>query len=109
MPGFNNNRESKDGSRNNGDLFGAELGDVGGLGFGTAGKFRKFAGRVPKRECDDANDPIDYKNLPLLFKYLSPQGKMQSRKRTKYCSQCQRELSAAIKRARFIGLVPYVI
>ncbi|MBI3819146.1 MAG: 30S ribosomal protein S18 [Planctomycetes bacterium] len=72
-------------------------------------RFRKFIARVPKRECDDINDPIDYKNLPLLFKYLTPQGKLQSRKRTKYCAQCQRELARAVKHARFIGLLPYVI
>lgn len=98
-------------SRNNNDFYGADMGEAAGLelaGFG-GGKFRKFAGRTQKRECDDANDPIEYKNLPLLYKYLTPQGKLQSRKRTKYCAQCQRQLSHAVKHARFIGLLPYVI
>lgn len=105
MAGNNNS------SRGN-DLYGADLGEGTGLdltGVGGGGKFRKFSPRTPKKECDDVNDPIDYKNLPLLHKYLTPQGKLQSRKRTKYCAQCQRKLSNAVKLARFIGLLPYVI
>ncbi len=72
-------------------------------------KFKRFSGGAMQRRCDDAKDPIDYKNLPLLQRYLSPQAKMVSRKRTKYCAQCQRELAQAVKRARFIGLLPYVV
>jgi small subunit ribosomal protein S18 len=82
-----------------------------GIGIPPAGggKFRKFSGGAPRRECDDVNDPIDYKNLGLLLKYLTPQGKLQSRKRTKYCAQCQRQLAAAVKHARFLGLLPFVV
>ena len=71
-------------------------------------KFKRFTPGMMKRKCDDPNDPVDYKNLTLIHRYLTPQGKLQSRKRTKYCAQCQREIVAAIKRARFLGLLPYV-
>ena len=38
-----------------------------------------------------------------------PNGKIQSRKRTGFSGQNQRKLATAIKRARFLGLLPYVI
>ena len=88
-----------------GDNFGLE-GSISGPGIS---KFKRFAGASMNRKCEDPKDPIDYKNLTLLQKYLSPQGKMQSRKRTKYCSQCQRQLARAVKQARFLAILPYVI
>lgn len=88
-----------------GDSFGLE-GSISGPG---VSKFKRFAGAKMNRTCDDPKDPIDYKNLTLLQKYLSPQGKLQSRKRTKYCSQCQRKLARAVKQARFLAILPYVI
>jgi small subunit ribosomal protein S18 len=88
-----------------GDAFGIEA-TFSGPG---VSKFKRFAGARMQRKCEDANDPLDYKNLTLLQKYLSPQGKMQSRKRTKYCAQCQRQLSKAVKQARYLALLPYVI
>lgn len=51
---------------------------------------------------------IDYKNVKLLQKYVSPNGKMFGGKRTGLTLQCQRELTLAIKRARYLGLLPYV-
>lgn len=79
-----------------------------GVGNGDR-KFKRFSGGAMRRQCDDKEDPIDYKNLPLLQRYLTPQGKLQSRKRTKYCAQCQRLLAQAVRRARFVGLLPYVV
>jgi small subunit ribosomal protein S18 len=71
-------------------------------------KFKKFAGPPGRRTCThDAR--IDYKDLPLLHRYLSTQGKIQSRKRTKYCAQCQRILAREIRRARFLALIPYTV
>jgi small subunit ribosomal protein S18 len=58
------------------------------------------------RNCDDP--VIDYKDIAYLSKYLTPQAQIQSRKRTGFCSQCQRELKQAIKRARHLGLLPFV-
>ena len=51
---------------------------------------------------------IDYKDIDTLKKFLTPHGRIQSRKRTGTSSKYQRELATAIKRARFLGLLPYV-
>jgi len=72
-------------------------------------KFKKFTGPSITRTCHKVDEKIDFKDLPLLTRYLSPQGKMQSRKRTKYCAQCQRKFSEAIKRARYLALLPYTV
>ena len=52
---------------------------------------------------------IDYKDLDSLRKFVNPHGRMIARKRTGICTKHQKQLSQAIKRARFIGLLPYVI
>lgn len=49
---------------------------------------------------------IDYKNLALLQKYLSDRGKILSRRITGITGKQQRELTIAIKRARYLGLLP---
>lgn len=51
---------------------------------------------------------IDYKDVELLKKYISPSGKITSKKITGTCSKYQRMLAIAIKRARFMALLPYV-
>ena len=51
---------------------------------------------------------IDYKDVSTLQKMVSQQGKMYGRKRTGTRSHFQRELRKAVKRARFIALLPYV-
>ena len=51
---------------------------------------------------------IDYKDVELLKKYISPSGKIIPRRITGTCSKYQRMLAVAIKRARFMALLPYV-
>jgi len=51
---------------------------------------------------------IDYKNVPLLRRVVSSQGKMFSRKRTGASALQQRKLRNAVMRARFISLLPFV-
>jgi small subunit ribosomal protein S18 len=51
---------------------------------------------------------IDYKDVELLKRFLTPSARMQSRKRTDVTAKNQRKLSMAIKRARFMGLLPYI-
>ncbi|MDG2186883.1 MAG: 30S ribosomal protein S18 [Hyphomicrobiales bacterium] len=53
--------------------------------------------------------PIDYKNVRLLQKYISERGKMIPSRITSVSAKKQRELSIAIKRARFLGLLPYLL
>ena len=49
---------------------------------------------------------IDFKNLTLLQKYYTDRGKILSRRMTGVTGKQQREISAAIKRVRYLGLVP---
>ncbi|MEK7186988.1 MAG: 30S ribosomal protein S18 [Patescibacteria group bacterium] len=53
-------------------------------------------------------DFVDYKDVDTLKKFLTPHARIQSRRRTGVSSKFQRELSTAVKRARFLGLLPYV-
>ncbi len=52
---------------------------------------------------------IDYKDAYFLRKFLNSQGKMYPPKRYGLSAKEQRGLAQAIKRARFMGLIPYVI
>ena len=51
---------------------------------------------------------IDYKDTESLRKTMSGNGKILSRKRTGATAMEQRMLAKAVKRARYIGLLPYV-
>ncbi|MEK7572299.1 MAG: 30S ribosomal protein S18 [Patescibacteria group bacterium] len=51
---------------------------------------------------------IDYKDVEILKKFLNPNGKIISHKRTGVTSKNQRQLALAIKHARFLGLLPFV-
>ena len=51
---------------------------------------------------------IDYKDTAKLQSYISDRGKIQPRRRTGVCAKHQRSLAEAIKRARYIALLPYV-
>ena len=51
---------------------------------------------------------IDYKDIEILKKFLNPNGKIISHKRTGVTSRNQRKLASAIKNARFLGLLPFV-
>lgn len=52
---------------------------------------------------------IDYKDIKLLSRYLSERGKIVPARISSVSLKKQRELATAIKRARFLGLLPYVI
>jgi small subunit ribosomal protein S18 len=53
-------------------------------------------------------DYVDYKDVELLKKFLTPHARIQSHKRSQAPAKVQRTLAMAIKRARFMGLLPYV-
>lgn len=50
---------------------------------------------------------IDYKDIDALKKFLNPHGRILSRKKTGLCAKHQRQLATAVKRARFLALLPY--
>ena len=51
---------------------------------------------------------VDYKDVSSMKKLITSQGKLYSRKRSGLCAPYQRAVSVAVKRARFLGLLPYV-
>lgn len=51
---------------------------------------------------------VDYKDIDLLKQFINPHGRVMSRKRSTLTAKQQRQVEAAIKRARFMGLLPYV-
>lgn len=56
--------------------------------------------------CTEKID-IDYKDAAKLRRYVSDRGRIQPRRRTGVCAKHQRRLALAIKRARFLALLPY--
>ncbi|MBT9260009.1 MAG: 30S ribosomal protein S18 [Clostridiales bacterium] len=59
--------------------------------------------------CVDKIDYIDYKDTSRLRRYISERGKILPRRVTGNCARHQRQLTTAIRRARFMALLPYVI
>ena len=57
--------------------------------------------------CVDKITNIDYKDIPRIRKNLSERAKILPRRVTGTCAAHQRELTVAIKRARYLALLPY--
>lgn len=57
--------------------------------------------------CVDKMDVVDYKDINRIKRYVSERGKIAPRRNSGVCAKHQRRLSEAIKRARFIGLLPH--
>ena len=68
----------------------------------------RFREQSKCRFCRDFYGKIDYKDIDALSKLLTAQGKLFSRKRSGNCARCQRVVKTAIKRARFVALLPFV-
>jgi small subunit ribosomal protein S18 len=74
------------------------------------GARRPFFRRRKTCPFSGANAPkIDYKDTKLLQRYISERGKIVPARISAVSTLKQRELAAAIKRARFLGLLPYVL
>jgi len=71
-------------------------------------KFRKQRKKVCPF-CADNKKVIDYKNYKDLERFISEKGKILPRRVTGVCAKHQREVTLAIKRARHIGLLPYIV
>ena len=59
--------------------------------------------------CKEGTGFIDYKDVQLLRKYTTDRGKIKPRRVTGACTQHQRDLAVAIKRAREMALLPYTV
>ena len=62
----------------------------------------------PRKYTKINSETIDYKDLNLLRRFISDRGKVRSRRVTGLSRQHQRELALAVKRARELGMLPYV-
>ncbi len=51
---------------------------------------------------------VDYKDVPLMRRYLSERGKILSRAKTGICAKHQRQVTRGVKRARVMALLPFV-
>jgi small subunit ribosomal protein S18 len=76
---------------------------------GGGGPRRNFMRRRKVCPFSGANAPkIDYKDVKLLQRYVSERGKIVPSRITAVSAKKQRELAQAIKRARYLALLPYV-
>ncbi len=92
-----------DRSASSGDGAGA----AGGMGGGAR---RPFFRRKKTCPFSNAKSPtIDYKDVRLLGRYVSERGKMMPSRITAVSQKQQRKLAQAVKRARFLALLPYVL
>ena len=82
----------------------------GGGGRAAAAARRPFFRRRKSCPFSGPNAPkIDYKDTRLLQRFISERGKIVPSRITAVSTKKQRELSRAIKRARFLGLLPYMV
>jgi small subunit ribosomal protein S18 len=75
-----------------------------GRGKGAIGGGR----RKPCPFCRDKVDKVDYRDLSSLRRGISDKGKIRSSRVTGACRRHQSQLATAVKRARELGLLPYV-
>ena len=83
----------------------------GGGGGGGGGRPRRGGRGFRRRACFfcEAREPIDYKNAQLLRRFVGDSGRIDTRRKTSTCARHQRELARAIKRARYLALLPFVV
>ncbi len=78
---------------------------------GSSKRAPKDLGRRVKKKpcamCREGVEWVDYKDVPVLRKYMSDRGKIRSRRVTGNCAQHQRDIARAIKVARELVLLPY--
>ncbi len=74
---------------------------------------KKDRGRRPRKRvcsfCIDKVESIDYKETHKLRKYITERGKILPRRISGNCAKHQRQVTIAVKRARSIALLPYMI
>ena len=80
------------------------------MGAASGGGRRPFFRRKKTCPFTGVNAPkIDYKDTKLLSRYISERGKIVPSRITAVSQKNQRQLAKAIKRARFLALLPYVV
>ena len=69
---------------------------------------RRVFVKKPCRFCTDKVSHVDYKDLERIARYVTDRGKILPSRLTGTCAKHQRVLTRAVKRARFMALLPYV-
>lgn len=89
------------------------------MGFGFKKKFGKkddkkrrkkprlIARKRTCRFCADKKLTIDYKDAKALSPFISERGRLTPRRLTGNCAKHQRDVTAAVKRARILAIIPY--
>lgn len=85
-------------------------------GSGPGGRRREkkedvLAGRMRKktcRFCEEKTESMDYKDIKRLERLVSERGKILSRRVTGVCARHQRKVQEAVKKARFMALLPFL-
>jgi small subunit ribosomal protein S18 len=72
-------------------------------------KRRRFGRRKVCKFCADRVDVVDYKDVRRLKTLITERGKIIPRRISGSCARHQRQLTHAIKRARTVALLPYVV
>jgi small subunit ribosomal protein S18 len=58
--------------------------------------------------CEDDVEQLDYKDADRLDRFLTDRGKILPRRATGACSRHQKQVATAVKRARYLALIPYI-
>ena len=68
----------------------------------------EFRSKRRKKICHMcAGKSVDYKDVPIISKYISENGKILQRRVTGTCAKHQREVAKQVKLARFMGFIPF--
>jgi small subunit ribosomal protein S18 len=77
---------------------------------GQGGRSRRYSGRRKTCAfCEGDVAQIDYKRADVLRRFLTDRGKIRPRRQTGTCARHQRQLAMAVKRARHLALLPFVV
>jgi small subunit ribosomal protein S18 len=98
-----------DGDSDEGDDEADDGGPTGGPSFEGPAEYvqREKSGRGRRIGGEVRPDDVDYKNIPLLSRFLDRRGRILSRRKTRVSAKVQRRIVQAIKRARHLALLPY--
>jgi small subunit ribosomal protein S18 len=98
-----------DGEDTAADLDGSDEGEEeGGEGFSAPEEYVEREKGERRRVGSDVKvDDINYKNVPLLSRFLDRRGRIMSRRKTRVSAKMQRRIVREVKRARHLALLPY--
>jgi small subunit ribosomal protein S18 len=77
----------------------------------TSARPNRFMGKRRRRSCQfcvDKNEPV-FTELNTLRNFVTSRGKIMAKRQSAVCPKHQRRLATAVKQARAIGLLPYVV